>query len=105
MSLSTVRPAPTSSFVHHHPPHPGSSTFSQPLNTFIALALALNRAAAGNHASHLCDNRHCFNPAHIAKQSVATNNSRACLGTLQCAVVMLSYASTSCGWGPRDQAS
>lgn len=38
------------------------------------------------HASHLCDERACFNPGHLVAESIQANNSRkGCPGDVRCA--------------------
>ncbi|KPM34462.1 hypothetical protein AK830_g12111 [Neonectria ditissima] len=40
---------------------------------------------AGNHVSHLCDRRNCFNPEHLIDESPQLNNGRKnCIGPVFC---------------------
>jgi len=49
--------------------------------------LAANGHDAHGHVSHICDNRRCFNPDHLADETAQVNNSRKnCTGPIFCSV-------------------
>lgn len=55
----------------------------------IVAYVAHNRTdvLTGSHISYLCNRRHCFNPAHLVRESVQSNNShKGCPGCITCSV-------------------